>query len=98
MSGGSTIRDGVVTADAVREPWMTEGACQEQDPDLFFPIGTQLDADQIREATSICDRCDVESECLRYALNHRIKHGIWGGRTEQERQSLIRRRRRRKGA
>jgi WhiB family redox-sensing transcriptional regulator len=82
--------------DTAHETWMTEGACHDEDPDLFFPISaSDAGAEQIRQATSICDHCGVESVCLRYALNNRIKYGIWGGRTEQQRQSLIRSRRRR---
>jgi WhiB family redox-sensing transcriptional regulator len=82
--------------DTAPAPWMTEGACQDEDPELFFPISaSEASADQIRQATSICDGCRVEAECLQYALVNRIKHGIWGGRTEQRRQSLIRARSRR---
>jgi len=83
-------------ADTAHETWMTEGACHGEDPDLFFPISaSDAGIDQIRRATSICDHCRVESDCLLYALNNRIKDGIWGGLTEQQRQSLIRSRRRR---
>jgi len=92
--------DGVMTAslaDTAHETWMTEGACNDEDPDLFFPISaSDAGVDQVRQATSICDRCGVESDCLLYALNNRIKHGIWGGLTEQQRQALIRSRRRRR--
>jgi WhiB family transcriptional regulator, redox-sensing transcriptional regulator len=84
-------------ADTAHETWMTEGACHGEDPDLFFPISaSDAGIDQIRQATSICDHCRVESDCLLYALNNRIKDGIWGGLTEQQRQSLIRSRRRRR--
>jgi WhiB family transcriptional regulator, redox-sensing transcriptional regulator len=77
--------------------WMTEGACQEKDPDLFFPISaSDASAEQIEQAVSICGGCGVAAECLHYALTNHIKHGIWGGRTEQQRQSLIRARRRRR--
>jgi WhiB family redox-sensing transcriptional regulator len=82
--------------DMAPAPWMTGGACHDEDPELFFPISaSEAGADQIRQATSICDGCHVEAECLQYALVNRIKHGIWGGRTEQQRQALIRARNRR---
>jgi WhiB family redox-sensing transcriptional regulator len=81
----------VSLTDMAPAPWMTEGACHEEDPELFFPISaSEASAGQIRQATSICDGCHVESQCLRYAMENRIKHGIWGGRTEQQRQALIR--------
>jgi WhiB family transcriptional regulator, redox-sensing transcriptional regulator len=77
------------------ETWMAEGACQNEDPELFFPISmSDAGTGQTRRAIAVCGRCDVAAECLRYALTHRVKHGVWGGRTEQERQSLIRARRR----
>ena len=76
-------------------PWMTEGACLDEDPELFFPIGEGgANAGQVQRATSICHRCEVEATCLRFALVNGVKEGIWGGRTETERQTLIRNRRR----
>lgn len=75
--------------------WMAEGACHDQDPELFFPISaSDAGVEQIEQATAICDGCEVQAACLRYALTNHIKHGIWGGRTEQQRQSIIRSRRR----
>lgn len=74
--------------------WMAEGLCRTHDPELFFPISAgDASADQVREATSVCRRCDVANECLDYALSNGIKHGIWGGRTEQERIASLRNRR-----
>jgi WhiB family redox-sensing transcriptional regulator len=83
--------------DTAPAPWMIEGACRDHDPELFFPISvSDAGSGQIERARAICDGCDVRAECLRYALANRIKDGIWGGRTEQQRQSLLRSRRRRR--
>lgn len=77
--------------------WMNDGACQNEDPELFFPISvSDVGTEQIAQAVAVCDRCEVADVCLRYALQNRIKHGIWGGQTEQQRQSMIRARRRRR--
>ncbi|MEU9662708.1 WhiB family transcriptional regulator [Streptomyces chartreusis] len=46
----------------------------------------------LNRAKAICTGCPVRTECLAYALDHRIEHGIWGGMTERERRSLLRRR------
>lgn len=84
---------GLVRTDP--ENWMAEGACRTSDPELFFPISaSEATAEQVAEARSICHRCDVEEVCLRYALENGVKHGIWGGHTEQERVAAIRRGRR----
>jgi WhiB family transcriptional regulator, redox-sensing transcriptional regulator len=75
--------------------WMREGACLDEDPELFFPVGEGVvGAEQAEEAMAICRRCGVEAECLRFALINGVKNGIWGGRTEQERMAMLRNRRR----
>jgi WhiB family redox-sensing transcriptional regulator len=77
--------------------WMAAGACNDEDPDLFFPISaSDASREQVEHATATCASCPVQAECLHYALTNNIKYGIWGGRTEQERQSLTRARRRRR--
>lgn len=82
---------------AAPDTWMSEGACLDEDPEMFFPVGVGVaDAEQIEEATAVCHRCAVEAECLRFALANRVKDGIWGGRTEPERTAMIRDRRQRR--
>jgi WhiB family transcriptional regulator, redox-sensing transcriptional regulator len=73
--------------------WMSDGACRDADPELFFPVSEgEASVGQARQATSICRRCGVEAECLRYSLSNGIKEGIWGGHTEQERIAMLRNR------
>jgi WhiB family redox-sensing transcriptional regulator len=36
----------------------------------------------------------VASECLEYALEHHVDHGVWGGKSERERRRIQRARRR----
>jgi len=36
--------------------------------------------------------CTVRTECLADALDNRVEFGVWGGMTERERRSLLRRR------
>src|SRR5699024_7900732 len=67
-------------------------ACLNEDPELFFPIGTTGPALlQIEEAKTVCRRCDVAETCLQWALESGQDAGVWGGLSEDERQALKRR-------
>ncbi|WP_327714185.1 WhiB family transcriptional regulator [Streptomyces sp. NBC_00490] len=72
--------------------WRERAACQDVDPDLFFPIGTAgLTLVQIDEAKAVCARCPVRERCLQWALDAGQVEGIWGGTTESERRATRRR-------
>ncbi|MGV0101525.1 WhiB family transcriptional regulator [Streptomyces californicus] len=78
------------------ENWRLHAACREEDPDLFFPIGTTGPAVvQTEEAKAVCRACPVQAACLEWALENRQDSGIWGGLSENERRALKRRNRRR---
>ena len=69
-----------------------DAACQGEDPELFFPIGTTGPALlQVMEAKRVCARCPVQCLCLQWALLAGIEHGVWGGMSEDERRTLKRR-------
>jgi len=75
--------------------WRTDAACRDEDPELFFPIGTTGPAvDQTEAAKKICDRCTVREECLEFALATNQDAGIWGGLNEDQRRTLRRQRQR----
>jgi WhiB family transcriptional regulator, redox-sensing transcriptional regulator len=76
-----------VTAD-----WRMFAACLDEDPELFFPIGsTGRDYDaQVEEAKTVCRGCPVRTECLDWA-DHIRAEGIWGGLTDNERAAVRRR-------
>jgi WhiB family transcriptional regulator, redox-sensing transcriptional regulator len=77
--------------------WRSSAACTDEDPELFFPIGTTGPAvEQSEAAKRVCARCDVREECLEFALSTNQDAGIWGGLTEDERRSLKRARQRRR--
>ncbi|MGH3411190.1 MAG: WhiB family transcriptional regulator [Streptosporangiaceae bacterium] len=70
--------------------WMSRGACQGEDPELFFPIAANGAAvHQISAAKAVCRRCQVRAACLSYGLNTR-QDGIWGGTTADERRAMRR--------
>jgi len=73
--------------------WRHRAACRDEDPELFFPIGTTGPAlMQVEDAKAVCRRCDVVESCLTWALDNGQDAGVWGGLAEDERRSLKRRR------
>jgi WhiB family redox-sensing transcriptional regulator len=65
--------------------WIENGVCRATDAEDLFVEGAAQN-----QAKTICFSCPVRTECLAYALEHRIEHGIWGGTTERERRGLQR--------
>jgi WhiB family redox-sensing transcriptional regulator len=65
--------------------WQDSAPCAESDPEAWFPEkgGTAVPAKRI------CARCEVKEECLRYALEHEIQFGVWGGLSSDERRPLL---------
>ncbi|WP_103533969.1 WhiB family transcriptional regulator [Streptomyces sp. SM11] len=78
------------------ENWRLYAACREEDPDLFFPIGSTGPAVvRTAEAKAVCRTCPVQAACLEWALENGQDSGVWGGLSENERRALKRRSRRR---
>jgi WhiB family redox-sensing transcriptional regulator len=72
--------------------WRHRAVCRDEDPELFFPIGTSGPALlQVEQAKAVCRRCSVTSECLHWALDTGQDAGVWGGMSEEERRALKRR-------
>jgi len=70
--------------------WMPRGACQGEDPELFFPIAATGPAlARVIAAKAVCFRCAVRAACLSYALATG-QAGIWGGTTQEERHAMRR--------
>ena len=73
------------------EQWRERAACAGHDPELFFGTGAAVST-----AKKICRGCPVTAECLDYALAReagRTTHGVWGGKSADERAAILRRRR-----
>lgn len=80
------------TADVEVASWRERAACLSEDPELFFPIGTTgLALLQVEEAKQVCAECAVHADCLQFAVEVGVDHGVWGGLSEGERRSLMRR-------
>ena len=75
--------------------WDEEAACRSTDPDVFFPRDDMKGrGHDVRAAKRICRGCPVRTQCLEFALEARLEHGVWGGLTDTERRSLRRSRQR----
>ena len=70
--------------------WQAEALCAQTDPEAFFPEKGGSTA----PATSVCASCPVQAECLEYAIANDIRHGIWGGMSDNDRRKISRERRR----
>ena len=68
---------------------MLHGNCRGVNPAEFFPS----DGLGVEAAQKVCKTSPVQVECLEYALQNRIEHGVWGGASERERRRILRRRR-----
>ena len=70
-------------ASTPRPEWMHDALCREYPNVTWFPSSVLLiDYD---EPKSICSRCLVRSECLAFAVEHKIDYGVWGGMTAPDR-------------
>lgn len=71
--------------------WRHHATCREEDPELFFPVGNSGPAlAQTAKAKLVCNRCEVTSQCLKWALETGQDAGVWGGMSEDERRAIKR--------
>lgn len=64
--------------------WTDEALCAQTAPDIFFPES----GDRPTAARQICSVCPVRVECLGYALENGIGHGVWGGFSPRQRAGM----------
>lgn len=71
--------------------WQRGGSCRQENPDVFFhPEGERGPARRDRDsaAKAVCAVCPVVVRCREHALRVREPYGVWGGMTEDERDSF----------
>ncbi len=61
------------------------GACSPDVEYLFHSNEKQ----NVLAAKAICRQCNVQVECLRYALDYGERYGTWGGMSDRERRRLL---------
>ncbi len=92
IQGASPYMQTFHSDELVLVDWRDLAACATHDPNMFFPAGeTGPAAEQIRYAKRVCASCDVQDECLSYAIETNQVSGVWGGLTEDERRPVRRR-------
>jgi WhiB family redox-sensing transcriptional regulator len=72
------------------DSWMVDGICHpdhvpRHHPNVWFPN----DGAGVLHAQRLCSVCPVQVECLEYALDLRINHGVWGGESERGRRVIL---------
>lgn len=75
--------------------WLEKAACKHQNTTAWYPailktgkndLGVKVTA-EVSMALEVCAGCPVREECLDYALAWE-PYGIWGGKTERQRNNL----------
>jgi len=71
--------------------WRHHALCRDEDPELFFPVGTAGPAaTQVDAAKQVCRSCAVSTDCLEWAIETGQDNGVWGATSEDERRALKR--------
>ena len=68
--------------------FLDKAGCRGKNTAVFFPNNWQGHASS-RTAKKICSTCEVKQNCLDYAIENEIHHGVWGGLNPYERAILI---------
>ena len=72
--------------------WQEQGLCRQVDTEAFFHEPHERGESRRtrnKQAIAICKSCPVIVECLEHALSVPEIYGIWGGKSEEEREELV---------
>lgn len=72
---------------ATRDNWRLHAACNDRDPEEFFPESIRKQREVARYCHAFCPTV-VRKSCLENALRSEQKHGVAGGMTDKERAAL----------
>ena len=65
--------------------------CAQMDPDAFFPDNPVDYTNNLRVLKPICNSCQFQTPCLKYALDNPELVGIWAGTSHKDRLAMKRR-------
>lgn len=71
-------------------PELPDALCRDIiNPNVFFPVTKKEKEKSMPLAFQICAGCTMRKECLEFALDWQIPHGIWAGTTPEMRQEML---------
>ena len=73
-----------------RMNWMEDARCASPNKINWFPGAGRPWVQETVDAKQFCAKCDVRIQCLTFAMNNKINHGIWGGKLPRERRQMSR--------
>lgn len=82
----TTSTDHATSSTPTEGHWQTRARCRDEDPELFFP----LPGESTDPAKAVCQRCPVRDACLAWALSTNLRHGVAGGLSAPERETILR--------
>jgi hypothetical protein len=86
-----THHTGSVPETKRKADWRAEGACRGSNNDAWFPNRTNVHG--IRAVKDVCFACPVMFQCAQFALSTRQDEGVWGGLSEGQRTTLVKKHR-----
>jgi WhiB family redox-sensing transcriptional regulator len=86
MIAGADVETLADRLNAMRPPWMARSACRGNGTGAYFPGR----GEPVARAKAVCAACEVQAECLAYALADPELAGVWGGTSAQQRRALRR--------
>lgn len=74
-----------------RPAWMDDAKCaQHPEPEVFFSDRTGVLRSRDEALAKLeCSHCPVIKECLEFALDNDIEHGVWGGMGARDRRLYV---------
>ena len=70
--------------------WRDEAGCRDKPGEWWFPEREgPREGRWMSQARVVCAACPVSGECLDFAISEEIVHGMWGGKTPEERRRMM---------
>lgn len=67
--------------------WESTPNCRGLDTEHFFTPGSSGTYQDVTLLKRVCGNCDIQKQCLDYALKHEVL-GYWGNTTEHQRKQI----------